>query len=577
MSLAAARSRGDTWRWLAVLPAGVACLLAVPALASAGTFTALTCHGPSGSAVGTRGWSEGTAVGEYISYGDGCANGGEGSFGLTMGPNPRSDYVNGNGDTMTYSVPAGLAILSYSLQLEAYGGPCGIQNNQCADGLGQVFVNHTGQSDPNYDYRNLGYGAQTPAVSASELSGVSSVNVNVSCDSEPSHVCPGAAAPEAQALVSGGSFMLLDSTVPSVANVSGSLLAGGTLTGSDTVNFTASDGGGGVYSASVLVDGHQVVGEVPNTNAGLCVNLAPASSTAMAFAAPQPCPVTENVSLTVNTTQIPAGQHHLQVLVTDAAGDQAIAYDGTITVGGTITGGDTSSSGSPASAAGTQICSYGPTAASSASASDQAKLTARWLHTGRGTLTSRYGVRERVTGRLMTLSGQPILNASIDVCETPAYEGARTSIIVTARTGPTGAWSITLPQSIVSSSLRFAYPNPANDTIPIATASLTLRVHAGIALGVAPRVTSVGRRIYFSGVVHGPIPPGGKQLVLEASSGGEWIQFDTIRTDAAGRYHASYRFKFPGPVSYRFRVVSPYEADFPFLGGTSNVVDVHER
>jgi hypothetical protein len=88
----------------------------------------------------------------------------------------------------------------------------------------------------------------------------------------------------------------------------------------------------------------------------------------------------------------------------------------------------------------------------------------------------------------------------------------------------------------------------------------------------------VGRKIFFSGVLHGtPIPEGGKQLVLEASSGREWIQFNTIATNAKGRYRASYRFKLPGPVTYRFRVLSRYEADFPFLSGTSNVVDVHEH
>jgi hypothetical protein len=65
---------------------------------------------------------------------------------------------------------------------------------------------------------------------------------------------------------------------------------------------------------------------------------------------------------------------------------------------------------------------------------------------------------------------------------------------------------------------------------------------------------------------------------LEArSGGGEWVQFDTIRTDAKGSYHASYRFKFPGPIKYRFRVLSRFEADFPFLDGASNVVDVNER
>ena len=103
-------------------------------------------------------------------------------------------------------------------------------------------------------------------------------------------------------------------------------------------------------------------------------------------------------------------------------------------------------------------------------------------------------------------------------------------------------------------------------------------MHAGIALRIAPRVTSAGHSIRFSGVLAGaPIPPGGKQLVLEASSGGEWIQFDTVSTNAKGGYRASYRFKFPGPVTYRFRVVSRYEADFPFLEGASNTVDVYER
>jgi len=35
--------------------------------------------------------------------------------------------------------------------------------------------------------------------------------------------------------------------------------------------------------------------------------------------------------------------------------------------------------------------------------------------------------------------------------------------------------------------------------------------------------------------------------------------------------------KFPWPVTYRFRVLSRDEADFPFLDGTSNIVAVHEH
>jgi hypothetical protein len=564
---------------LGVAAAG-ACALAVlvtTSLARAGTFTALSCHDSAGAAVGARGWSVGKEEGGYITFGDGCAGGGAGSFGLAMGPDPTASYVNGDGDAMTYFVPAGLAILGYSLRLNAYGGPCGIQSGQCANGFGDVFIDHTGQSDPNYDYRNLGYGRQEQTVSVGELSGVDSVTVGVGCDpgQDLSYECPGSSAggPEAQALIGSGSFTLLDSTVPTVANVTGSLLAGGTLTGSDTVNFTASDAGGGIYSASVLVDGRQVVGEVPNTNAGLCVNLAPASSATMAFAAPQPCPGTENVSLTVNTSTIPAGQHHLQVHVTDAAGDEAVAYEGTIVTAGPSSTGATAGGaigpGSPLALRG---------AANGTNASDEAKLTARWKGTSKATRTSRYAQADRVTGRLTTSTGAPISGALLDVTTTAAQEDARTASLASVRTGPTGAWILTLPRSVASSAVRFAYRSHVNDTIPVATATLTLRVHAGIALRIVPRITSAGHRIVFTGTLHGAqVPSGGKQLVLEASSGGEWIQFRALATTAKGRFHASYRFRLAGPVVYRFRVYVPHEADFPFLAGTSNVVDVHER
>ncbi len=565
---------GFRYAWAtACLLAGTVCLLALSSSpAAAGTFTALTCHDSAGDGVGTQGWSVGSATGQYITYSANCANGSQGWFGLGMGPNPTANYYNGDGNTMTYSVPTGLSIISYSLQLHAFGGPCTIQSGQCADGFGDVYVNHTGQSDPNYDYRNLGYGAQETTVSVGGLSGVNYVNVGVGCDpgQDLSYPCPGSnsGGPEAEALVSSGSFTLHDSTVPSVANVSGSLIAQGVLSGTDTISFTASDSGGGVYSATVLVDGQQVVREVPNTNEGVCANLTPSSPT-MTFTSPQPCPSAENISIPVNTSKLSAGQHHLQVTIEDAAGEEATAYDGLITVGGPSSGSPgVIGPGSPAALRG---------APNGTNASDQAKLTARWARTPKTALTEHYGAREHITGTLTTTAGQPITGALLDVYATPDYQGAHPQSLGTTQTSATGAWTLTLPATISSATLSFAYRSHVNDTVAVATVALKLSVHAGLTLHVAPRVTSVGRKIYFSGTLHGaPIPSGGKQLVLEASSGAEWIQFDTIGTDAKGRYHASYRFKFPGPVTYHFRVVSPYESNFPFLDGISNKVAIHE-
>jgi hypothetical protein len=103
-------------------------------------------------------------------------------------------------------------------------------------------------------------------------------------------------------------------------------------------------------------------------------------------------------------------------------------------------------------------------------------------------------------------------------------------------------------------------------------------VRAGVALGVSPHTTSVGQQIFFSGrLLGGPVPPAGKQLVLEARSpGGAWIEFNVVRSGAHGRFHASYRFRFPGPADYQFRALSEPESDYPFAAGASNVVGVHE-
>jgi hypothetical protein len=480
---------------------------------------------------------------------------------------------------MSYTAPAPLSILAYSLRLYAFGAPCSIQDGQCADGFGDVFVDHTGQSDPNYDYRNLGYGAVATTVGAGELSGVSTVTVGVGCDpgQDLSYPCPGWADPEAQALVGEGSFTLLDPTVPSVSDVTGSLIAGGTLTGAATIDFTAADEGGGVYSAALSIDGRQLVSEVPNSNDGRCVDLAPPGSATMAFASSRPCRTSENISIPLNTSQLSTGQHHLRVTIEDAAGEEATAYDGTIAVNGppaprpTVT---ESATGAQSDAA-DPAAQRGP--ANGTNAADEARLSARWAHSTKGTRTSRYGKRERVTGRLTTATGQAIAGAWIGVDETPTAEGASTAGLKGARTDARGTWTLALPRRVPSSSLRFTYRSHLGDAAPIATATLTLRVHAGVALRIKPHLTSVGHRVFFKGRVHGPIPTGGKQLLLEASSGGKWIQFHALRTDARGRYHASYRFRFPGPVTYRFRAISPYEADFPFLGGMSNVVAVHER
>ncbi len=141
-----------------------------------------------------------------------------------------------------------------------------------------------------------------------------------------------------------------------------------------------------------------------------------------------------------------------------------------------------------------------------------------------------------------------------------------------------GRWSLTLPRNLPSTALRISYRQSPADALPAALRTLTLTIPAALHLHIAPRTAASSGTIHFNGRLRGgPIPPGGKQLVLEARSpGGSWIEFHVIRAGASGRFTYLYRFRLPGPAHYQFRVLSEAEADFPFAAGVSNVVGVLE-
>ena len=193
--------------------------------------------------------------------------------------------------------------------------------------------------------------------------------------------------------------------------------------------------------------------------------------------------------------------------------------------------------------------------------------------------TTSYARPQIITGQLTASGGAPIGGALLDLRASPAYAGAKPVAMAGPHTDASGRFSVRIAPGTSSRTLHIAYRAHIGDALPVATRTLRLSVRAGIGLRVSPHTASVGSGIRFAGRLRGgPIPHGGKQLVLEARSpGSAWIEFKVVRTDARGRFHASYRFKFAGPAAYRFRVRSEAESDFPFAAGASNVVAVHER
>jgi hypothetical protein len=289
----------------------------------------------------------------------------------------------------------------------------------------------------------------------------------------------------------------------------------------------------------------------------------------MAFLYVQPCLQSLSADVGVDTTRLSNGGHHLVVTVLDAAGNSATVLDRDITVANPAAPQAQARAGAGAALTG---------APNGANASAQATMTLAWKG-ARGTrLTTSYGHSETAVGRLSAPGGAPIYGAAIEVLATPAYTGARAAAMTSARTDASGDFTLRVPAGASSRTLRFLYRADVGDALPAATSTLMLVVRAAVRLTITPRTTNVGGRIYFIGrLLGGPFPASGKLLVLEARSApGSWIKFNVVRSDRSGRFHASYRFRFPGPVRYQFRVVSEAEGDYPYAAGASNAAAVLE-
>ncbi|HWY17360.1 MAG TPA: hypothetical protein VNY27_01475 [Solirubrobacteraceae bacterium] len=322
--------------------------------------------------------------------------------------------------------------------------------------------------------------------------------------------------------------------------------------------FNASDPASGVYEAVFNVDGQVVQRAVVDANGGLCRDVGGTSDGRPAFLSAQPCKPSVSVDVPFDTTRVSDGAHHLIVSVIDAAGDSAPVLDRAITVANPPPAG----------------------APNGTNASAQATLEVSWAGSKKARITSAYGrSAHTIAGRLTAPGGTPIAGARLDCVATPASQGAKPGAIACPPTSADGRFEVGVPGDVSSRTIRLAYRAHTGDALPAATRTLGLTVTAGVRLRVSPRTTSVGHTIHFTGaLLGGPIPHGGKQIVLEARSpGGPWIEFDVVHTNNRGRYRDAYRFKFPGPVDYRFRAVSEGEADYPYATGASNVVRVHER
>jgi hypothetical protein len=551
----------------ALLAASLALATLAPA-AHAGQYHVYSCRTPNGESAPVDGWS-GSVSGAFVWVGNTCGQS-DGSLIAALGYE-SAHPANSDIGTWEFGAPPNERISAATLWRagDADGGGvigamyefwfAGPVNG---DGLTEAFgFCVSGMQCP------FGVGNFTePLASVNRLvvpanSLGTHLFVDASCVGESGFACPSAkgdADGDAVAVdLFAADLTLEQSEGPSASDVGGELASAPAVQGQSDLTFDASDPGSGVYEAVFSVDGRVVQRTVLDSNGGRCDDAGQTSDGLPAFLYVLPCPRSVSADVPFDTSSVSNGVHHLVVSVTDAAGNAAPVLDKSVTIDNPPP----------------------PGAPNGTNATTQAALSVRWRDTAKASAVSSYGRAQTIVGRLTGPTGVPIVGAAIDLRASPDYAGAAPVQMTSPRTNPEGRFSVRIPAGSSSRSLRFAYRARVGDTVPVASRTLTLTVRASIALSVAPHVTSVGRTIHFRGHVRGgPIPRGGKELVLEARSpGSPWVEFKVVRTDAHGRYRASYRFKFAGPASYRFRARSEAESDFPYAGGSSNVVAVHER
>jgi len=537
----------------------------------AGRYHVFSCRTPSGQAAPTDGWSS-SFVGSYVYAVNSCPNGGALDAEIDAAvAQPTNQAI----AKWSYSSPPSTSVAAATLW--RYGGESEHVSN--ATGLYSLAGPHDAYDAGDVFDQCVGPSCTSAGSSADPLSAANRVVVpaanaagslhlyaSSACAGAPGYTCPdngGTGSPRytAEVHVTAADITLEDDAPPSPTGATGSLLSASSLTGLQDIGFRATDAGAGLYAVTYRVDGHAVSQAAVGDNGGRCQDVGGASDGLRAFLYGQPCLLAADVHQLFNSAQVPDGQHELTVSVSDATGNEAKVIDRVVRF---------------ANGVGAGARGRGP--GNGSDPSDQAQLRARWSH-GRGSrLTSGFGQRHRVVGRLTAPGGHPISGAAIDVVTRPSYPGARPTREGRARTGNDGRFVYRLARGS-SRTLHFLYRSHLNDTRAVAQHSLQIAVRAGLHLAIAPASASQGSRIVFSGELRGkPVPRGGKQLILEARQrGGGWIQFRVVRTDGAGRFRSTYRFRLAGPARYQFRVVSKYEAAFPYVAGGSNVVDVIEH
>ncbi len=313
--------------------------------------------------------------------------------------------------------------------------------------------------------------------------------------------------------------------------------------------FVGTDRGSGVASATLKVDDRELS---PS-------ELLLAPSCPAPYSDAVPCPLRREIVVPLGEVGLSPGEHTLQVVLNDAAGNGAQSQAVRVTI--------------PALDVLQPLSEL-------TTAPRFVRLRSWFAGNSRASVrTLRYGQRATVEGLLTDAAGVPVASTALRVDERPigATTGARASAAV--RTDAKGRFSYRLragSSRVVEVSYRAAPSDPA----PVAVARVTVRVRAGVTLRTSKRFVRNGTALRFSGRVLGERGTRRAIVTIYALAGGRRsrIPVETVRARSDGRFSYTYRFgSIAGPSTYRFEARVPKQTGFPYLEGASRRVTVHGR
>ncbi|MDA0166070.1 carboxypeptidase-like regulatory domain-containing protein [Solirubrobacter ginsenosidimutans] len=531
--------------------------------AHAGTMVVYSCHTPSGRTVGTDGWtlSADNAV-PRAGVRDSCADGPTGALrleierdGAHVDGSQELSWTFRSADATTISEfkawVCGRAFSFWALARFRWQAPVGEPKSMI------VYKSPDGAPDTmGCQGSRPWWSSSANLVRASEFAS-SWLEMTAGCGG----ICD--VEPKVAATMELGAFAasISDASPPTAVAPTGPVVSDQVHTGVETIRFSVTDKGVGVF---------RLLGEVRPHHEGPWLQFAesilggsscrPLGETGYLyeFSSPQPCPTAVgDASLSMDNTRLGVGSHDFRVVAEDAAGNRTLVWQSDAYEIGTNAEGTARANPRPA----------------------QLKITAP------GTRRQRSAKAFQLRGSLVDADSNAIGGALV-VVESRGYLPKSNApfggweTVGTAVTDARGAYRLQVPRG-PSRTLRVSYTAPSSEGAS-AVALVDVVVPAQITARARHARVRNGKSVVFDGRVAGPIPQGGLLVSLEAREPGRWVPVATtrrrVRTSRSGRFSLRYRFRRTfSATTYRFRVVADEDSAFPYARGASRSLTVRVR